>query len=399
MATGLGSLNRLQFKQLSVNQFKSRLLGEVFAVAYFWFFEIFIFFLAKSEGMTFPPMVTSVVLLSFLVPDIIVKLIVEKDITVMDAFLKTRPVSQALWNRFLALSQLWKPSNLIVPLMLLPVCFLSLPFFNGLSVLVLLYLVSVFNGFIVLRIKHRGPYLSENEVKNYHARSVKSAKGDYISGLQIRSVLRVKKLRRTAMPIIFLMYTQILAQSMSNVRTGLFMSILYIYTLSSYISQFGFSVEANFFNGFWTKPLAIEKILEDKYRFGLKAGAVGLLTCFPICLWTEIEVLDFVSITLFTACFGSLVMMADAFNCVPMDMFGNSLYRNNSSGFKPGSMLIVIAVMGIGAAAVFLLSGWKLQVLLSVIGIAGFCLHKPYFRWVAGRFMSNRYKYLKKYMS
>ena len=53
----------------------------------------------------------------------------------------------------------------------------------------------------------------------------------------------------------------------------------------------------------------------------------------------------------------------------------------------------------IAADAVFLLSGWKLQVLLSVIGIAGFCLHKLFIRWMAGRFMANRYKYLKKYMS
>ena len=131
MATRLGSLNRLQWKQLSFGQLKSRLLGDVFGVAYFWLMEAVVFFLAKSDGMEFPPMVTSAVILCFLIPDIIIKLIVENDITVMDSFLKTRPVPQELWNRFLAMSHLWKPSNLIIPLMLLPACFLFLLYYTA----------------------------------------------------------------------------------------------------------------------------------------------------------------------------------------------------------------------------------------------------------------------------
>lgn len=399
MPTGLGSLNRLQWKQLSISQFKSQLVGNIIAIAYFWIFEIVLFFLAKSDGMEFPPMVTSAVILCFLVPDIICKLIFENDITVMDSFLKTRPVPQELWDRFLAMSQLWKPSNLIIPLMLLPACFLFLPVLYGLVVFAVLYLVSVFNGFVVMRIKHRGPYLSEKEVKSHYAGSVKSAKGNYISGLPLRSVMRLKKLRRIMILLTLTMYFQLLAQSMSNVKFGLSFAILYIFCLSSSILQYGFSVEANFFNCLWTKPLAIEKLLEDKYRFALKAGAAGLLTCLPVCLWTEMKALDFVSVTLFAACFGALVLMVGAYDCIPMDMFGNSFYKGGSSGFKQGSVFVVLIVFGIGEAAVLLLSGWKFQVLLSVIGIAGFCLHKPFIRWMAGRFMANRYKYLKKYMS
>lgn len=399
MATGLGSLNRLQWKQLSFSQMKSQLLGDVIAVAYFWLIEIVFFFLAKSDGMELPPMLTSAVILCFLVPDIICKLIFENDITVMDSFLKTRPVPQELWDRFLAMSQLWKPSNLIIPLMLLPACFLFLPVLYGLIVFAALYIVSVFNGFVVMRIKHRGPYLSEKEVKSHYAGSLKSAKGNYISGLPIRDVLRLKKLRRSLIPLTLIMYFQLLVQSMSNVKFGLSFALLYIFCLSSSILQYGFSVEANFFNCLWTKPLAIEKLLEDKYRFAQKAGAVGLLTCLPVCLWTEIQVLDLVSVTLFTACFGALVLMVGAYDCIPMDMFGNSFYKGGSSGFKAVSLLVVLIVFGIGTAAVLLLSGWKFQVLLSVIGIAGFCLHKQFLRWMAGRFMANRYKYLKKYMS
>ena len=399
MPIGLGILNRLQWKQLSISQLKSQLVGNIIAIAYFWIFETVLFFLAKSDGVEFPPMVTSAVILCFLFPDIIIKLIVENDITVMDSFLKTRPVPQELWERFLAMSQLWKPSNLIIPLMLLPACFLFLPVLNGLTVFAALYLVSVFNGFVVMRIKHRGPYLSEKEVKSHYAGSVRSANGNYISGLPFRSVLRLKKLRKSLILLTLLVYVQLLNYSMTNVKFGLLFAILYIFCLSSSILQYGFSVEANFFNAFWTKPLAIERLLEDKYRFALKAGAVGLLTCLPVCLWTEMKALDFVSVTLFTACFGPLALMVGAYDCIPLDMFGNSFYKGGSSGFKQGSLLVVLIVCGIGGAAVFLLSGWKFQALLSFIGIAGFCLHKPFIRWMAGRFMDNRYKYLKKYMS
>jgi hypothetical protein len=56
----------------------------------------------------------------------------------MDAFIKTRPIPQGSWDRFLTISQLWKPSNLALPFIMAPACFLFLPFAWGFGVLIVI---------------------------------------------------------------------------------------------------------------------------------------------------------------------------------------------------------------------------------------------------------------------
>ena len=166
--------------------------------------------------------------------------------------------------------------------------------------------------------------------------------------------------------------------------------------------QWGFAIEANFFNGIWSRPIAIENLLAYKYRFGLVCGAVGALLCLPICIWNScISPFDIVAIVLFCCCFGNMFMLIDAYNCVPFDMFGKAFfnYQGNSSTLKVSSLLVSIAFMAIGIGSVSLLSGWKLQLVLSAFGIGGLIAYRPFFRWVVRRFMINRYKYMEKYSS
>lgn len=398
MATDIKSLSRLLWKQTSRGQVK-KWLGEIIPISYLWIAQIILFIYARSEGVEIPPLTAMLVMLCFLIPDMVVKLIVEKDNTVMDAFLKTRPVPLDLWNRFLALYHFWKPSNLVVPLMLLPACFLFLPLRYGFPVFTAVYLGSVFNGFVVMNIKRRGPYQPENKARKNNAHKFNSAERNFISGLLIKSFMRLKKLRRTIIWLMIMMYLQCLSQSVNNVKSGLVFVLLFVY-LACFLPQYGFSVEANFFNGLWTRPISIEKMLVGKFRFGWIAGFVGFVLCLPICLWTDIKVLDLASVTIFSCFFGGLLMFVDAYNCVPMDMFGNSFYKNrNGSGFKMSLALAPFVAVGIGMASIYLLSGWKSQLLLSSLGFAGLIVFRPYVRWMVRRFMSNRYKFMEKYMS
>ena len=143
-------LTRLRFRQF-FRQKNKGLIGKIVIVAYFWLLELLLFFILRDEGVTdMPPLLVSLILLSFIIPDFLFKLIFEHDQTVMDAFVKTRPISQSSWDRFLMLSQFWKSSNLTLPLSLVLACFLFLPFGWGLAVMLALYLFSVFGGFLVM---------------------------------------------------------------------------------------------------------------------------------------------------------------------------------------------------------------------------------------------------------
>ena len=113
-------LARLRSRQF-FRQKNKGLIGRIIIVAYFWLMEQLLFSMLRKEGVTeMPPLLVSLVLIGLIVPDFIFKVIFEHDQTVMHAFVKTRPISQSSWDRFLTVSQFWKSSNLGLPLILAP---------------------------------------------------------------------------------------------------------------------------------------------------------------------------------------------------------------------------------------------------------------------------------------
>ena len=400
MAIGISDLNRLKRLQLTRSKAKGRFYGNLAVVAYCWVAELVIFFLLKEDRAEIPSLVIPIIAFSCLIPDFIMKLTLLHDETVMDPFLKTRPVSQEKWDRYLSLSHFRKLSNLIMPLAMAPLCLLFMPFLPGLLVLALLYLASVFGGFVVMLAKHRGPYQPETRKKSGSGK-VESAGGNYILGVQFRSFTRSKRLRTTVIYLSVLIYMQCILQSFQELKSATIYTFLFIFLTACTIPQYGFAVEANFFNGIWTRPIAVEKLLVNKFRFGILSGSVGFLLCLPICIWSDVSALDLASELLFASCFSNLIIMVDAYNCAPFELFGSAFYntQGRSSTFKWSTLLAVFTIMGIEFAVNSILPGWKSQVILSAFGIAGLCVYKPYFRWVVSRFMKNRYRYMEKYNS
>lgn len=404
MPLKLKTLAKLQFRQISRNKTKGRLYGDIFGIVYFWVIEFVLFFMLKEDGTVVPPIAVALVAIGFTIPDLILKFLLERDNTVMDAFLKTRPLSQSRWEDFLALSQFWNESNLVMPMALLPACFLFIPPIGGLILFIFLYLASVLGGYIVMAVKHRGNYQPEKAVKSYLSKSVKSARGNYISGIQFRSFLRSKRLKTTMiyLSVFLYVYSIIYLLDESRPAFGIIYVFMFIFFLSCSMPQWGFAVEANFFGGIWTRPIAIERLLANKYRFGLLCGSVGGLLSFPMCILSEtLSPLDIVAAVLYCSCFGNLCMLTDAYNCVPFDMFGKAFFNNqgSSSGYKGTTIIASFAIMGVGLACLELLPGWKSQAILSALGLGGLVAYKPFFSWVVRRFMKNRYKYMEKYTS
>lgn len=403
MAVKMRTLTRLQWRRFLKSSSRGKLYGDIFGVAYFWIIELVLFFVMKKEGVEIPPLAVALVAAGFTIPDLIMKFIMEHDNSVMDAFMKTRPVPQSLWERFLALSQFWYESNLVMPLALLPACFLFIPPAGGFFLFLFLYLASVFGGFIVMVVKHRSNYQPEKAVKSYLAKSVKSSRGNFVSGLQFRSFLRSKRLRSSLIYLAIIFYINCVTYSLgNNGKYANFYIFLFIYMLACSIPQWGFAVEANFFNGIWTRPVAIEKLLANKYRFGILSGAAGGMLCLPICIWSDtVTMPDIFASVIFCCCAGNLFLLTDAYNCVPFDLFGKTFFntQGSSATYKGSTIITLLVTMGIGIACVFALPGWKSQLILTSFGIAGLVAYKPFFSWVVRRFMKNRYKYMEKYTS
>ena len=396
-------LTRLQFRQF-FRQKNKGLIGIIIIVAYFWLLELLLFFMLREEGiMAVPPLLVSLVLLSFIIPDFLFKLIFEHDQTVMDAFVKTRPIPQSSWDRFLTLSQLWKSSNLTLPLILAPACFLFLPFGWGLAVLLTLYLFSAFGGFLVMLFKHRGNYPSEKQVSAKAGRFIRQGgRQHHIFGIQSRSFLRSKRLKRSWLFLsIFFLLEFILYGSMEGNRFGDFYLFGFLIITTIMLSQYGFGVEANFFSAIWTRPVPISWILRDKFRLSAALGGIALLITLPFCIWFKISLLAPVAYALFASGFCSLLLLIDAYNCTPFDLFGKTFfnYQGASGTFKASVIVGTILLMGLGWGLPAIFPGWPSYLILSALGLLGFIFHRPYFDWVERKFLKDKYKYLEKYQS
>ena len=397
-------LSRLRFRQF-FRQKNKGLVGKIIIIAYFWFLELLLFFMLRKEGVTdFPPLLVALIFLGAIVPDAIIKLIFEHDQTVMDPFIRTRPISQSSWDRFQSLSQFWKPSNLAMPLILAPACFLFMPFGWGLVTLLVLYLFSVFGGFLVMLFKHRGNYPLEKRVSAKAGRSFRPGGGHHIFGIQSRSFLRSKRLKTSVFvltPIIFLQFvTYGLDGSVLGRSGNMFLLFAILYPTLA-LSQWGMSIESNFFSGIWTKSLPISRLLKEKFLFSALLGGVAALIAIPFCLWLHVPVYTPVSFALFSAGVGVLLTLMDAYNCKPFDLFGKTFfnYQGSASAYK-ASVFIALAVTTVfPIVLMFLVPEWVSCLILSLLGIAGIAFHRPYFRWVERKFLNNRSKSMEKYLS
>lgn len=399
-------LSRLRFRQVFRSKNWNGLSGILFSIVYFWLLELVLFFSLKAEmkgeTVTAPLLGAGLVVLGFLVTDFILKLIFVRDNTVMDPFLKTRPIPQESWDRFLTLSQFWKPSNLQIPLILLPACFLFVRFSWGLILFLSAYLLSVFGGFLIMLLKHRGNYETEKAVSPHAVRSVRQGNGNYVFGLQSRSFLRSKRMKTGLIYLGVIFLLQYIAQGKSGQESFSNLFLFYFICICSLtFSQYGMGIEACYFSGIWTKPLAFRRILMDKYLFSTLMSGIAVLISLPFCLWLHTPVYVPLAYGLFSAGLGALLLMLNPFKCVPFDLFGKTFfnYQGSSGTFKASTVLGVLIVMGLGMALPFLFSEWIAYLILSILGIVGFAVARPYFRWVEKRFLQDKYKYMEKYLS
>ena len=81
-----------------------------------------------------------------IVPDFINKLLIKHDETVMDHYLKSKPVDERAWCRFLLVTNVFNFWNWSIPVLLLPFCILFLPAWAVAPAFVLFVAVSMVGG-------------------------------------------------------------------------------------------------------------------------------------------------------------------------------------------------------------------------------------------------------------
>lgn len=415
------------------------------------------------EGDDMPALLGMGMVVGMLVPDMIMKMVMKRDITAMDDYVKSRPVPEKIWNRFLLTTNIVSFWNYVLPVLMIPVFVYFLPLGQAMVSFFLLLVFSYIDGiyitcyrkatellfkwplilgwmgmFIVLIgymfiasffpawMGWMGAFLLAGAVfvglvvylynlKIYNEQKCKVSKFrgfNHISlfSLQYIGMMRAKRIRNMVLVItaIFLfdayMFALLPSEASSDMGGKVAMVTLYvagsILLPSVVLSQWTFGVEANFFQGLMTKPVKIEQMLRNCFYFYMMVSGAALLLTVPF-LFLDTGVTLLVLVAGF-----SLAVFINLFN-LPTSLFSSRLEIFNSSMFSMQGANLKINLYAVaflfplgGVASIYYFFGETAWCITCIaLALAAVLIHKWFIGKIAAVFYKNRYKRMEKFMS
>ncbi|MBP9984660.1 MAG: hypothetical protein KBF13_06005 [Prevotella sp.] len=385
---------------------------------------------------------------------ILMKLLMKQEAAGMDDYIKSRPILESSWNKFLIIMNLADYWNWVIPVLLFGIsCFMmpigyafltfllascvsitdglmltclrkaqgweyKLPLFVGLLIFYIVaavfYVVTVVINletiaiigmmiitllFLLVLYKYMCSIKHYNEQKS-HTSKVHSLGDISLFSMEYISVFRSKRLRQAMIfiPIIFLfqVYTQALTlKSNDGIGAG-GVSIFVMFAMafpSMLLGQWVFGVEGNFFHGIMTKPLSIYDLLCKKYYFLMLINLVMIIPYIP-GLFLGYWGFDLLVATFFFCASVNIIMMPTCLFSKRIDLFSSAFFNYQGANMAINLYGFVILIpMGIyGALMLCLNNTYIAEAIVASLGIIALLLHRVVLKSLAKRFMSIRYK-------
>lgn len=395
-----------------------------------------------------------------LLPDIFMKWVMKRDATAMDDYVKSRPVPEKIWNRFLLTTNLVSFWNYVIPVLSLPVLFFLLSVPQAVATFFLLLVFSYVDGIYITcyrkatELMLKWPlvlgwiamvismsftlvvgslispvasyvglfsmsvavltglvgYLYNLKVYNEKKRKSTHFRGfSHINlfSLQYIGTMRAKRIRNmvTWVSAIFLFDVYLYAFLPSGGHEGLGFDSLVAYVVGAILlpsvclSQWTFGIEANFFQGLMTKPIRVEQLLQNCYYFYTMVNGIALLLVIPLLFVTD-EISPLVMLGGF-----SLALFINLFN-LPTCLFSSRLEIFNSSlfGMQGANMKINLYAAAFllplgGLVGIYYFLGQTVWVITCVcLAILSLAIHRKVIARLAAVFYRRRYERMEKFM-
>ncbi len=409
-----------------------------------------------------PATVGAGIVIGMLVLDIIMKMVMKRDITAMDDYVKSRPVPEKVWNRFLLLTNMVSFWNYVLPVLMLPVFVFLLPsagqvvasFFLflafsyvdgvyitcyrkateaifkwplvlgwiGMYVVLIGYMVvgsffpvwMLWTGLFVLAgmvLAGLTVYLYNLKIYNEQKCKVSRFRGfNHISlfSLQYIGTMRAKRIRNMVMVVtgIFLFDSYIFAfmpaESGEDVIGSAPLVVYVVGTVllpSTCLSQWTFGVEANFFHGLMTKPVRVAQMLQNCFCYYCIVSGIALLLVVPFMFISdEISVLTLAG-ALGLAVFINLFNLPTCLFSSRLEIFSSSMFSMQGANLKI-NLYAAAFLLPLGAlAAVYYFFGEMAWSLVCVaLGVLSVVIHKWAVAKLAALFEAKKYKRMEKFM-
>lgn len=409
------TLTTLYFRQMWRTADKKSWIGKGYILLVIWVLECSLGYALVSDDQIasflakLAPAIVAIFSAIAFLPDLFYKYIFTDDKIAMDAFLKSRPISQEKWERFLWLQQLWKSDNLQMSVIWAPICFIVLPFGWALCMLFLLYLISVFNGIALMELRGGSLYIEQNRksLKTKDIGLIARLTDSSVFGLQVKSFLRSKRLKTSTLFLTiyfavfsyFNLYRSSSGEIPEEQIISIFFALFAICFPAVNLGQYAMGIEANCFNALWTKPLQLKRLLDDKYRLYAVTTCFTSIFYLPACIMGWLSWLHFIGIVLFGIGFCNSMILINGFKCSPFDLFGKTFFNYQGSGatFSARLIIVMLIILLLPMFLMFVLSSFWFCIVMSGLGIAGHLLRGKLFDLIMKDFEKNKYKYMEKY--
>ena len=430
-----------------------RFLGEAYFFALFTFVSIIITYAVYEETGSTEGAEVAVpfIAVAIILPDFLNKLVMKHDETVMDHYLKSKPISNRVWNRFLLVTNLFSFWNWAMPMLLLPFCVLFLPWTLVLPSFLLLLAVSMVGGvartalskakgwtnkwpvlvamviwlivammyalaaiimpwgihlvgFILLCIGAIAVFYNYLcDLRRYDESQAKAGRlflgASSLFSMEYISVLRSKRLRVAVLvlPLVFVFNTY--TQLVNGLNVVFYSMLLFeIFSPSMMLGQWVFGIEGNYFDGLWSKPLDIREILRNKFWFYAALNAVATLLVVPVLWLSDLSPWVLGAAWLFTAGFANLTLMPTALISSRIELFQSAFFNYQGASLAINVYgLIVLVPIAIFCVCTWLLSPMMCALVLAGIGLVGFALHWIVINKIADAYERRRYTCFERY--
>lgn len=403
-----------------------------------------------------PAFVGYIVVLAMLIPDIIMKMSMKHDVSVMDDYLKSRPIPERAWNSFLLIVNMASVWNYIIPVMFLPFMFLIVSPVQALaSFMVMLFFsyadslfvtcfhrtsdrflhFSLIAGWLVMAmeialfiaftfwasawVENVGLLLlsvaviaglvaflaNEDNYDESRGRAARQRGFGRVTlfTMQFFGVIRAKRLRNMVLlvAVIFLFdaYLYAWTSEPGDLSTTV-NAILAVVFPSIVMSQWTFGVEANFFQGLMSKPITVRRLLTNSFYFYILLSLACALLVLPLTFISpEFSALMLVA-ALCVSVFLSLFNLPTCLFSTRLELFSNSFFNMQGANMKINFYSLAMLLPLCFFAGIWYLWGATVWAVVSIIiGCVSLAIHKLVINKVAARFDARRYERIESFMS
>ena len=444
---------------------KEALVGGYILMFYFIFgFSFYLTCVADGEELFedgVPATLGVGIVLGTLIPDITSKFVMKRDVTAMDDYIKSRPIPEKLWNRFLLLSNLGSFWNYVLPVLMLPVLFwlttvsqailiffmlLAFSFVDGIYItcyrksrefmlkwpLVLgwlgMYMVLV--GYMLLfswmpawmlnvgmfvwaGLVMAGLVVYLYNLKIYNENFHKTSKfhtfgKTTLFSLQYIGLMRAKRVRNLVLMMVgIFFFDSLLMAFMPEIDGEVHSSSnLVIYVIgdvlfpSVVLSQWTFGIEANFFQGLMTKPIRVEQLLRNCYYFYLSiSGVMTILASVFLFFADGISILSILGAFAMAVTI-NLTNLPTCLFSTRLEIFNMSVFSMQGANTKINLYGILFMIPLSIMAGIYYLWGEAVWCAVSVVlAIISLGIHRKVIGKLAAVYEHRKYQRMEKYMA